>query len=149
MKQAAFIGFVLFLVVGCQTAKVEISTEPADAKIYENGAYVGDGKVIYDTKQNQRGGSKELSLSITHPDYMTLNTTIENRFDTVYAVTVGILSLGVGGFFAVQGSKESIQPVQQLDYLCVGIDAGVAVYGILNSYKFDQSYHFVLRKKEE
>ena len=75
-------------------------------------------------------------------------TTIENKWDPVYGVAIGALGLGLGGIFAIEGSTQAIPSVQQIDYGTAVLEVGVGVYGILNAYKFNKAYHFVLTKKE-
>ena len=146
---AVLASFELVLLVGCATTKITISTEPDDAQIYVDGEYVGDGTVNYDTKQvGQWGGSRELSVMIKHPDFTTINTTIENKYDPSYGVSIGILGLGLGGVFVVEGANEKDPTLQQVDYVTAIVEVGAAAFGVLNGYKFNKSYHFVLTKKE-
>lgn len=153
MKRTAitvFMSFALVLLVGCSTTKITISAEPDDAKIYLDGEYVGDGTVNYDTKQvGQWGGSKELSVVIKHPDYKTLNATIENKWDSVYGVSIGNLGLGFAGILTVEGRNSTVPAAQSIYYGGAILEVGPGAYGVLNSYKFNKSYHFVLTKKED
>lgn len=142
MKKAVIVLFslVLLITVGCQTAKITISAEPDDAKIYVNGEYVGDGVVSYDTKQGRWGYSKELSVIIKHPDFTTLYTTIKNEFDTVYAVATGAVCFGLGGVFTILGINEANPTTQAIDYGTAAADGGAGVIGVMGSYKFNSSF---------
>jgi hypothetical protein len=127
--------------------KIRISAEPEDSKIYVDNQYIGDGTVSYDTGQiGKWGGSKEFLVTIKHPDYITLNTIIENKYDLGNGAAIGSLGLGLGLSFAIQGIEAISINEQLMDNLGALLIMCVGAIGVLDSYKYNTAYYFTLTK---
>jgi hypothetical protein len=138
---------ILVLLVGCETMKITIAAEPEDSKIYVNGEYIGNDTVTYDIGRKY-GNSRELVVSIQHPDYKTLNTLIETKFDVGYAAGLGALSLGSAGVFAIQGITANSLAGQEIDDIGALLLVLICGGGIAASDKYEKAYYFTLTRND-
>ena len=150
MKKLIPFALIFFILIGCQTYRYTIQTEPDDAKIYVDGKYLGQGIVTVDAGVRSilrgHGYPKKMKIIIKHDEFEMLVSDIKTKVDIMWAIPMSLVYLGIGSYNTIMWLTEPTYP-DYWGYIGIAYIA-TSPLSFLNTQKFEDYYFLPLKAKE-